>query len=140
MLKKAQEILTQLHDDPEFHCLFGSPDHQNMGWTTNEVLMQAANPPRGWRIWNVNLGDNHNLSLIFTQDKKLVITTDQFQHRGDHTNDFHWLLRHDRRSDGSYELQSDSHRLSVALKVLSDLDRAKAYLRARLHFSETFTD
>jgi hypothetical protein len=140
ILKKAQEVLTVLHDDPEFHGLFGSPDRQNMGWDTNQVLMESMDPPRGWYIWSINLGDNHNLALIFTQKKELVITTDQFQHRGDHTKDFHWRLRHDRSPNGYGALKTDSHRLFVALNVLSNPERAKAYLRARLHHLETFSD
>jgi hypothetical protein len=140
MLKKVQEVLTVLHDDPELHCLFSSPDHQNMGWTTNQILMESVDPPRGWRIWCVNLGDNRNLALIFTQNRKLIITTDQFQWRSDKTDEFHWLLRHDRRPDGLYRLKTDSHRLSVVLKVLSDPERAKAYLLARLHCLESISD
>jgi len=141
LFAKAKDVIATLIDAPEYKEYFRNSVHLNMGWKINEVLAQLANPPRGWHIWSINLNDNKNLGLVFTESGELIIVTHQYQHQDDYTQGFHWLLRHDSGGLGRYmELKVDSHRLHQVLTVLADPEKARAYFRARIHCLETFTD
>ena len=137
LFKKAEDVLAGLLEDSEFANFFKETVRLSMGWTVNEVLINSANPPCGWHIWSVNLGDNKNLALVFTDQKRLVLGTHQYVYQDDHTQPFHWFLRHDAKPAIHAALRMDN-RLHCVLNVLSDPERAKTFLRAKIHFMETF--
>lgn len=135
LLKKAQAVISEVSKLPEFGDFF-KPEPIHMGWKINEVLAQVKNPPKGIFIWSINLNDNKNLGLVFTEDGKLVVITHQFQHQNEHTESFHWMLRHDEKFARHIALKMDSRRLHAALKILSDPGKARQYFRARIHAVE----
>jgi hypothetical protein len=140
LFDRATRVLTSLSRSKEFRGYFGKPSRIDMGWKFDEVLKNFKTPPMGHHLWSINLGDNHNLGLVFTSTNQLVVVTDQYCHQGDHNADFHWLLRHDDKLGHHHALKMDSHRLRMILMVLSNRKNTEKYLRAKLFVHETFRD
>ncbi len=126
--------LRQLFLEPAFMGFFAKPRRLDIGWTINDVLSNQHNPTTGWVIWSINLGDNKNLTLVFTaESEELLVVNAEYQYQNDHTQAFHWYRRHDKNPRGSHALAFDSMRLYEALEVLSSYEDLCTYFRAFIH-------
>ncbi len=139
LFKEAETTVRAILETPVFEKFveFSLRHSSPIGKDLNEVLINWKTPYLGVSLWSFNPGNNRNVSLVFATNKKLLVCTDMYQHRGEHNSDFHW--RHaDSAPDkyGSGVLKADSYRLMVALRVLANPEAAWKYLRARAFVSE----
>lgn len=137
MMEATKAVMGKIVKEKRFAKFFEKPDSLPMGWSTNQILLEAESHPQGWSIWSMNLGDNRNLRLVYTTNGDLILVNDMYQYQGEHTKDFHWFLRHDARPGGIKGLGFDSFRLFLALTILSKLKKARVYFRAKINVRET---